>query len=410
MSSLSDDYFTKTASRTAPCPQGVNGLVFIPFLVKYTAMVVFDKKGKLGWREIQDSATLVSQALVTYHNNIFLQERLLMPIVVGERQIVFPDSQKNELNDIINCERRSAQVMRVVSVLVDMANEALSGGNDLVQLADVLKGAYTSSVFDSEKILKVFGECYFVRYFFQGWYFISCLSDTILLSIHNIADQLVSSMKKRNKHPPRYKLYWIVYYSVLRDFMSAIFKYSLFPEARSDSLSADELAGAIGNHVQKKSYLTNQRGGNNLGRKYSKLFSECDCELLPLVSVTYCLSMSKQIAKSEGSVYEMLSSQYVGGKNQQCDYIQVTDTEGECKQITDKSQLSLREEFEFGSFLSHYAKPKDGNIQCSAHPSTLIDITVAELGPQDNSEVASPTLTDQTTRKRKRKKNASHGE
>ena len=119
MSSLSDDYFTKTASRTAPCPQGVNGLVFIPFLVKYTAMVVFDKKGKLGWREIQDSATLVSQALVTYHNNIFLQERLLMPIVVGERQIVFPDSQKNELNDIINCERRSAQVMRVVSVLVD---------------------------------------------------------------------------------------------------------------------------------------------------------------------------------------------------------------------------------------------------------------------------------------------------
>ena len=73
------------------------------------------------------------------------------------------DSQKNELNDIINCERRSAQVMRVVSVLADMANEALSGGNDLLQLADVLKGAYTSSGFDSEKILKVFGEFCFVR-------------------------------------------------------------------------------------------------------------------------------------------------------------------------------------------------------------------------------------------------------
>ena len=106
MSSLSDDYFTGTASKIAPCPQEVNGLVFIPFLVKYAAMVVFDKKGELGWSEIQDSATLVSQALVTYHNNIFLQERLLMPIVVGERQIVFPDSQKIELNDIINCERR----------------------------------------------------------------------------------------------------------------------------------------------------------------------------------------------------------------------------------------------------------------------------------------------------------------
>ena len=179
---------------------------------------------------------------------------------------------------------------------------------------------------------------------------------------------------------------------------------------KCDSPSAYELASVIGNHAQKKSYLSNLRGGTNLGRKYSKLFSECVCELLPLVSVTYCASMSKQLAKSEGSVDDMLSNQYVGGKNQQCDYIQITDTEGECKQITDKSQLSLREEFEFGSFLSHYAKPKDGNIQCSAHPSTLIDITVAELGPQDNSEVASPTLTDQTTCKRKRKKNASHGE
>ena len=185
--------------------------------------------------------------------------------------------------------------------------------------------------------------------------------------------------------------------------MSGIFKYSLFLEARTDSLSANELAGVIGKHAQKKSYLTKQKGGSNLGRKYSKLFSECDCELLPLVSVTYCLSMSKQIAKSEGSVYEMLSSQYVGGKNQQCDYIQVTDTEGECKQITDKSQLSLREEFEFGSFLSHYAKPKDGNIQCSAHPSALINITVAGSGHHDNAEVAPnlPTQTDQISRKRK---------
>ena len=108
MSSLSDDYFTGTASKIAPCPQEVNGLVFIPFLVKYTAMIVFDKKGELGWREIQDSATLVSQALVTYHNNIFLQEKLLMPIGVEERQIAFPNSQKSQFNDIINCENKSA--------------------------------------------------------------------------------------------------------------------------------------------------------------------------------------------------------------------------------------------------------------------------------------------------------------
>ena len=152
-----------------------------------------------------------------------------------------------------------------------MANEALSGGNNLLQLADVLKGAYKTSDFDSEKILKVFGECCFVRYFVQGWYFIRCLPDTILLSIHNIADQLVSSMRKINRHPPRFKLYWIVYYGVLRDFMSAIFKYSLFPEARTDSLSANELAGVIGKHAQKKSYLTKQKGGSNLGRKYFKL-------------------------------------------------------------------------------------------------------------------------------------------
>ena len=111
MSSFSDDCFTQTD----PYPQVVNGLVIIPFLVKYIAMVVFDKKGHPGQREIQDSVTPVSEALWTYQNNLFLQEKLLLPIQEGERQMVFPNSENSQFNDIINCEKKSAQVMRIVS-------------------------------------------------------------------------------------------------------------------------------------------------------------------------------------------------------------------------------------------------------------------------------------------------------
>ena len=157
ISSFTADFLTETA----PCPLGVNGLTVIPFLVKCISMAVFEKKGDPGWIDIQDSMIAVSRALLTFHNNVFLQEKMLVSISDQEREMVFPNSEICQFTEIIKCEKQSATVMRVVSLLGDMVNQALSGGNDLLKLAKLLNDAHTSSGFDPAKIIKVFGECSF---------------------------------------------------------------------------------------------------------------------------------------------------------------------------------------------------------------------------------------------------------
>ena len=125
-------------------------------------MAVFEKKGEPGWIEIQDIMVRVSLALVTYHNDILQQEKIMQPVTTEEWEMLFPDDYDNlQFNDIIRCDQRFATVMRVVLILGDMANAALSGGNDLQQLANLLNDAHTSSGFSPSKIIQVLGECSF---------------------------------------------------------------------------------------------------------------------------------------------------------------------------------------------------------------------------------------------------------
>ena len=149
----------------------------------------------------------------------------------------------------------------------------------------------------------------------QRCYLAKLPSDTLFLSIHNVTDQLVSCLRKVNTFPPRFKLYWIVYFGVLRDFMSALIKHGLFPEASTSSQAAIDLAGALNNPKQKSLFLSKQRSELTFqGRKYSRLFSNCSPDLLALVSVAYCVSISKQLGKlQEEAASEMFLNQYFGG-------------------------------------------------------------------------------------------------
>ena len=47
-------------------------------------MAVYEKKDKPGWIEIQDFMVLVSLALVTFHNNVLQQEKILQSVCVEE--------------------------------------------------------------------------------------------------------------------------------------------------------------------------------------------------------------------------------------------------------------------------------------------------------------------------------------
>ena len=58
----------------------MNGLTIIPFLVKCISMAVYEKKGEPGWIEIQNFMGLVSLALVTFHNDVLQQEKILQAI------------------------------------------------------------------------------------------------------------------------------------------------------------------------------------------------------------------------------------------------------------------------------------------------------------------------------------------
>ena len=125
-------------------------------------MAVFEKKGEPGWVEIQNIMVPVSLALVTYHNNILQQEKIMLPVTDEEKEMIFPDGCVNiRFTDIIRCDERFATVMRVVSILGDMANAALSGRNDLQDLANLLNDAHISSGFSPSKMIPVLGECSF---------------------------------------------------------------------------------------------------------------------------------------------------------------------------------------------------------------------------------------------------------
>ena len=76
--------------------------------------------------------------------------------------MILPDGCANiRFPDIIRCEERFATVMRVVSILGDMANAALSGRNDLQDLATLLHAAHISSGFSPLRIVPVLGEFFF---------------------------------------------------------------------------------------------------------------------------------------------------------------------------------------------------------------------------------------------------------
>ena len=49
-------------------------------------MAVFEKKGEPGWAEIQNIMVPVSLALVTFHNNILQQEKIMLPVTDEEKK------------------------------------------------------------------------------------------------------------------------------------------------------------------------------------------------------------------------------------------------------------------------------------------------------------------------------------
>ena len=137
--------------------------------------------------------------------------------------------------------------------------------------------------------------------------------------------------------------------------MSALIKHGLFPEASTGSQAATYLAGALNDPKQKNSFLSKQRSELMCQcRKYSRLFSNCPSDLLALVSVAYCVSISKQLHKLQPvAVSEMFSNQFVGGCTRQSGSILMNNESKE--QIKDTSELHLKDEFQFLAFLDHFA-------------------------------------------------------
>ena len=216
-------------------------------------------------------------------------------------------------------------------------------------------------------------------------------------------DQLVSCLRKVSTFPPRFKLYWIVYFGVLRDFMSALIKHGLFPEASTSSQAAIDLAGALNNPKQKSLFLSKQRSELMIqARKYSRLFSNCSSDLIALVSVAYCVSISKQLGKlQEEAASEMFSNQYFGGYKRLPGSLLVINNES-TEQIKDTSELHLKDEFQFLAFLDHFAMQLVGGTQSSAISSSLlVNATVAVEEEKEDNILISSKATTKSCRKRK---------
>ena len=49
-------------------------------------MAVFEKKGEPGWVDIQNIMVPVSLALVTFHNNILQQEKIMLRVTDQEKE------------------------------------------------------------------------------------------------------------------------------------------------------------------------------------------------------------------------------------------------------------------------------------------------------------------------------------
>ena len=184
--------------------------------------------------------------------------------------------------------------------------------------------------------------------------------------------------------------------------MSALIKHGLFPEASTSSQAAIDLAGALNDPKQKSLFLSKQRSELTFqGRKYSRLFSNCSPDLLALVSVAYCVSISKQLGKlQEEAASEMFSNQYFGGYKRLPGSLLVINNES-TEQIKDTSELHLKDEFQFLAFLDHFAMQFVGDTQSSAISSSLlVNVTVAVEEEEDNILISSKATT-KSCRKRK---------
>ena len=185
--------------------------------------------------------------------------------------------------------------------------------------------------------------------------------------------------------------------------MSALIKHGLFPEASTGSQAATYLAGALNNPKQKNSFLSKQRSELMYQwRKYSRLFSNCPSDLLALVSVAYCVSISKQLHKLQPvAVSEMFSNQFVGGYKRQPGSLLVMNNESK-EQIKDTSELHLKDEFQFLAFLDHFAMQFVGDTQSSAISSSLlVNVTVAVEEEEEDNILISSKATTKSCRKRK---------
>ena len=177
--------------------------------------------------------------------------------------------------------------------------------------------------------------------------------------------------------------------------MSALIKHGLFPEASTSSQAAIDLAGALNDPKQKSLFLSKQRSELTFqGRKYSRLFSNCSPDLLALVSVAYCVSISKQLGKlQEKAASEMFSNQYFGGYKRLPGSLLVINNES-TEQIKDTSELHLKDEFQFQAFSDHFAKQFEGDTQSSAISSSLlVNVTVVVDDDEDNTLISSKATT-----------------
>ena len=229
--------------------------------------------------------------------------------------------------------------------------------------------------------------------------------DILFLSIHNITDQLVSSLRKTNTFPPRFKLYWIVYFGVLQNFMSGLIKHGLFPEANTESEAATELARALQCLKQKKTYLSKLKSGLMFqGRKYTRLFTHCPSDVVALVSVLYCVAMSKQLeAKSlQGEVPGMFANEYFGGKKNQS-YILVMKEESNPEPVKAISDLLLKDGYQFQGFLDHFVNQSgEGDTQSSSTSSSLLVSVIAAAAEDDEDNTLTPSkISSKSGRKRK---------
>ena len=187
--------------------------------------------------------------------------------------------------------------------------------------------------------------------------------------------------------------------------MSALIKHGLFPEANTESEAATELARALQCLKQKRSYLSKLKSGLMFqGRKYVRLFNDCPSDVVALVSVLYCVAMSKQLEdkSQKGEVPGMFANEYVGGKKNQS-YILVMKEESNQEPVKDISDLLLKDEFQFQAFLDHFVNQSgEGDTQSSSTSSSLLVsvIAVASGDDHDNTSIL-PKVSSKSGRKRK---------